>query len=278
MLTLAGAKQQPDGPAESARAAQQAPVAQADQSEASSLARIAGALEKFPARGPTAEEKNDAKEDLKAQKDMAFWALVVALASMASVGVGIFGIHLLGETLRETRKAVKEAKKATKAAQSAASATWIIGKAQAEAILSVTGGWVQLDPGGGKFGITLENVGQTPAYDLRVRAVIFFEARGRYIYGSKREPLFAQGVLRKNAPVSKNIPVDCPAILAVLPSDYDGKNVIFAVVSARYKTEFGDRIRASFRLRGDGITSDGIEPLTFATYGVEKTRRVSRKT
>jgi hypothetical protein len=75
-----------------------------------------GAVDEMPAR------------DLKAQEDMARWAFAMLLVTLASTGVGAFGLYFVWDSLRLNRKAVQAAEAAVHIAEeshAAQSRAWV---------------------------------------------------------------------------------------------------------------------------------------------------------
>lgn len=79
------------------------------------------------------QEQNRAEHDLKAQQEMARWALLMLFVTTV-------GVIYIAQTLGATQLTLKEARAATKAAQDAVAATTETGRAQVRAYLSVRGG------------------------------------------------------------------------------------------------------------------------------------------
>ena len=113
-------------------------------------------------RAYDSEQKADA--DLRAQQDMALWAFWVVLMSGGTMLVTAVGIFYVRETLEATRLAVKSADEAV-------AETRRIGEAQVRAYLSydidVTS--IRSDEPW-EIVVVLENVGQSPARNVRVGA------------------------------------------------------------------------------------------------------------
>ena len=116
-------------------------------------------------------------QDLKAQQHMALWALLMVLVSAATVGVTVWALTYIKQTLDETRKMArdtsrmaKEAKRATKAAVAATEITHEanriardMGQAQVRAYLSVVDCTAQYKGDRWVVGCNVKNTGQSPA-------------------------------------------------------------------------------------------------------------------
>lgn len=112
---LGGSAQQPQGPTERGRSSQQqAGGGEGGTDYAGGLADIAGAIERAASAPETPEREKRAKDDVKAQRDMAFWALVVAIGTMAQVCVGVVGTIFLIHTLDLTRAGLRQTREANR--------------------------------------------------------------------------------------------------------------------------------------------------------------------
>lgn len=131
------------------------------------LSRVAHCLEKEI--NSYIEEKNTS-QDLKAQKDMAYWAQVMAWVTVAGFFVSVSGLFLmLFVSLRQTRTAIKDTRE--------------LGEAQARAYLS-------LDISGNDFPIVgfkeenpnvetkVTNFGSSPSMRSRLASTLLYRNRG----------------------------------------------------------------------------------------------------
>ena len=112
----------------------------------------------------TNQETKRAEYDLKAQQDMALFAL--AMAVFTFLGLIVLVLTLI------------EAFQAAKAAQSAADITREIGEAQARAYLTITGGDFTIDnavPSNVNFNIVIHNSGNSPAENAELHLIAIFE-------------------------------------------------------------------------------------------------------
>ena len=108
--------------------------------------------------------------DLHAQQDMAEWALLMFLATLA-------GVVYIALTLGATRDAVAEARNATWAAEKSVKETRRIGEAQTRAYLLVERAWItQSDENDIRIRAKIKNFGQTPAIDARSWISIWVES------------------------------------------------------------------------------------------------------
>lgn len=148
------------------------------------LESITRALETLKAE-PDADEKRRAEGDLKAQEDMAFWAMLMTIATALSVAVSTLGVGLLLVTLRQNRGAIRIALAGLKRTNQsvriaerqliADSRPWI----KVDALIPASPLRFVKDGNGHIQGtldvtLTLSNIGKTPA--LRVLAYTKFNA------------------------------------------------------------------------------------------------------
>ena len=126
-------------------------------------------------RDPNAErEQQRGDKDLRAQKDMAFYAMLMFFAVLAQTAITAFGVWLVRSTLIEARKATLAAVAATEAAESAVEVTSDTAQRQLRAYVFVvealrtrrgdTDPWV--------IQVRIKNFRQTPAYRAQVRVKV----------------------------------------------------------------------------------------------------------
>lgn len=129
-------------------------------------------------------ERQRAQNDLKAQKDMAFWAMLMFFATVASVIVTSVGLGLIWQTLIYTRDTLGEAKKTTKAAEDAVTeareatkaardtitVTRVLGEAQVRAYIFCEGAGFQVEKSGVYVRPRIRNYGQSPARNVTIKA------------------------------------------------------------------------------------------------------------
>jgi hypothetical protein len=123
----------------------------------------------------TADDRQNANDDLKAQQEMAFWALWMVVISGGQLGLTLIGIMLVWKTLQATKDAVREAEAATKAAQAAVEVTKSSAESQLRAYVFPKCATV-IESGIYQnivVHVTIKNYGQTPARCGRIRAAIF---------------------------------------------------------------------------------------------------------
>lgn len=109
-------------------------------------------------------ETERADADLKAQKEMARWALGMFIASAFSVVIGAVGVGLIYTTFQQTHRAATSAEEIVTVTRESAGHQLraYVGPVTAQYALSVL-------PTGGKVDVLIElqNFGQTPAYQYR---------------------------------------------------------------------------------------------------------------
>jgi hypothetical protein len=136
---------------------------------ADSLQRIAAAQDAQAKGGDSAEEKQDKKADLQAQKDMAFWAKLMFFASLGSLVFAIAATVLLAYTFNQTRRATYAARRSAVSARQSVRVARQSSEKQLRAYLWRTAIPDSLDDfGNGGFAVSslIRNSGQTPAHDV----------------------------------------------------------------------------------------------------------------
>jgi hypothetical protein len=94
------------------------------------IARIARALEAANAHPNAATEEQQARDNLKAQQDIALWAEIMLFIAGGEILVTLIGVGLVGLTLSATRRAAN-------AAEQSVSETRRIGEAQTRAYVTI---------------------------------------------------------------------------------------------------------------------------------------------
>tara|TARA_R110001606_G_scaffold317924_1_gene464787 strand:+ start:172 stop:1077 length:906 start_codon:yes stop_codon:yes gene_type:complete len=107
-------------------------------------------------QGEAEAAKKRSQYDLKAQQEMAEWALLVVVASVISLFVSIGGLGALVWTFREQRK---------------------LTESQSRAYIEVITGRTSITEFGWTIDVTVMNTGQTPAFEVRMSANARFYAR-----------------------------------------------------------------------------------------------------
>lgn len=107
-------------------------------------------------QGEAEAAKKRSQYDLKAQQEMAEWALLVVVASVISLFVSIGGLGALVWTFREQRK---------------------LTESQSRAYIEVITGRTSITEYGWSIEVTVMNTGQTPAFDVKMSANARFFAR-----------------------------------------------------------------------------------------------------
>lgn len=138
------------------------------------LERIDKSIEALKPSPETADEYRRAEGDLKAQKDMADWARVMAYVTGASVVVSALGVGLIVLTLRQNKRSLRIALAGVRRSSAAIRETKRIGEAQARAYLSVIRADLELDRrprihpqiDAIELYLTFHNSGATPAINV----------------------------------------------------------------------------------------------------------------
>jgi hypothetical protein len=140
-----------------------------------------GGLACAPNATPADDSEYYAAYDLRAQQEMADWALLMALASMFGVGATVIGVAYVALTLHETRKMTGEAAKATAAADRAAKAASDSNVAFAahsqrelRAYVNIARARIRYDGIKNRWEsrIEFQNFGQTPASNVSIIGVL----------------------------------------------------------------------------------------------------------
>jgi hypothetical protein len=154
------------------------------------IKRIASALEAANAKQPSADDKQQAQENLEAQKRMAFWARFMFFVALAETIVTAFGVWLVWHTLKASWAAAIAASEGTKKAGEAIAQSEAHSRRQLRAYVGVVS-ITQECPSENDLGaykpvdttaiapvytdytaITLRNFGQTPASEVCTRGAL----------------------------------------------------------------------------------------------------------
>ncbi len=131
--------------------------------------RIARALESANQKEPSETERRRTEDDLQAQKNMAFWAMLMFWAATFEAGITGYGVFLVARTLKATWATKDEAKRAADAAHSTLEQSERHARQQLRAYLSMApdslGGLYE--GGTANIGFLPTNHGQTPAYSVK---------------------------------------------------------------------------------------------------------------
>lgn len=161
------------------------PVTTKDAAErlSTDVGRIAGAAETMARKVKTPEERAFDAASLKAQRDGASWAFIALFISVAQGLIGIVGLIWIKHTLDATREAVETATAANSIAQDGVVAATKATEAQLRAWLSldVTLEDCSRTAQNAHFavGITVKNIGATPALNIRCKTDVRLETQNR---------------------------------------------------------------------------------------------------
>ena len=115
----------------------------------------------------SAHEQKRAESDLIAQRNMARWALLMLLATIAMTFITAAGAYYVWRTLKATQEIARD--------------TARIGEAQTRAYVHVSGAelsWGGPNAEAPSIALTVENVGQTPAKWFEIRKIAFVQNLG----------------------------------------------------------------------------------------------------
>ena len=97
-------------------------------------------------------------EDLNAQKDMAFWAFWLLLATVLSILISLAGLYLLLDSLRQTRRSISDTRE--------------IGQAQVRAYLTCKDATFEITEMGISVKPKFHNSGTSPSSEISISAYI----------------------------------------------------------------------------------------------------------
>lgn len=127
------------------------------------IRRIAAALEAANAHPNANAEEQRAKDNLKAQQDMAKWARIMLFIAGTEIAITALGVVLVGFTLSAARRSAIAAEKSVKVTRN-------IGRAQSRAYLSAEGADMYTQALSGRITIHIKNTGDTPAQWVEVES------------------------------------------------------------------------------------------------------------
>lgn len=99
-------------------------------------------------------------EDLKAQKDMAFWAGWLLILTVFSILISLAGLYLLLDSLRQTRRSISDTRE--------------IGQAQVRAYITCISSEVEISDGVVSLKPKFQNTGESPTSPLTIDADLIF--------------------------------------------------------------------------------------------------------
>lgn len=149
-------------------------------------------LEATLAKNDDAEKTEREITDLKAQQDMAYWAMLMFWAAFAQAVVGAVGIYFIWHTIKLSQAATAAAIKAAQEAEKSVAIAEDTAKRELRAYVSITEATMGR-PGSLHVSIDFKNAGQTPAYNLRAWYAwetgddVKFDDRSAETAGSSRE-------------------------------------------------------------------------------------------
>jgi len=237
-------------------------------------------------KSPTGEPKstqshtevkdNREQQDLQAQQDMAFWAMLMVFAAVATVIITAIGVWLVRQTLKATLLAVEDTGKATEAMLESNKIARETGRKQVRAYIGIES--ITLDDGEDfnipRFIIEIKNNGVSPANikNLDVK-IIWLGDKATPIYTFDRKIDF-----RCHAASPMNLPIDMES--GIKKCEGVGFFVLSGLIS--YEDIFKDKHVEEFYFRtGGGSTLFNMElpermspfPLKSIIKGVQAKRK-----
>lgn len=110
------------------------------------------------------DARNDANEDLKAQKNMAFWAAFMGISTAFMTALTAIAVFYVFRTAQFTRDTLTQAEKTNEAAWATLEETKRTNEVQNRAWVEVVNCRVKFDNDTLEIEITVENFGKSPAY------------------------------------------------------------------------------------------------------------------
>lgn len=191
------------------------------------------------------------EQDLYAQRRMADAAWYAVFVAFLGVTVTVVGVAYVKWTLDISRLAVSEAAEGTKVAKASMEITRRMAAAQLRAQVQVRVPEIDTPTAGQVVKITTEvtNSGQTPAYELRIFAIIEFrdlDARTKFAEPREVEPGFSSDLLKDGR---------MPVVLRTIDTHTDAfnkriaakKSGIFVTYSIAYQDDFSGPQTRSYR-------------------------------
>ena len=118
-------------------------------------------------------EYQRAEADLQAQQDMAFYALLMFAASLATVLITALGVWFVKRTLDATLQAVKDTGRATLAVEKANELAERNARVQLQAYVSITNPSIEFPCGSSiAFKVEVANSGQSPARSVQLEILV----------------------------------------------------------------------------------------------------------
>ena len=222
------------------------------------FSEIASSLE-----APESQEQAErSRQDLEAQKSMAFYAWMMAVVAGIQAILTFFGILLVWRTLITTKDATSAAAKAAEAADKSVTVTQAIGEKQVRAYLGKKSSTavnilINQKP---QIHIDIMNSGMSPALDVKVRqhaVCCFSDDIPKMSFKASREKSVA--VVPPNIPISaiNNLDVSLDSNLMEMLSKGDVCIIVAGYVS--YTDVFKRRHRTIYKMRMDrGVTDKGM--------------------
>lgn len=232
-----------------------------------------------------AEEKRSRdKDDLEAQQDMAYWAMLMFIAAAASVVLTFIGLALIGRTLLYTKqaaihagRAVDEAKEATTAARETVRVTEDSSKRQLRAYVSVAPDGINpLRTRDRIIGhVRINNVGHAIAKDVRIAVrIVHSEDRHFDAFDISPDALTPTGAIAPGAEIGKGSYEVLASELLRTATKTDKPTYLFVYGIVRYRDGFDVERFTRFCHRYNGqsaefINTGGNLPVRLGYYLVE---------
>ncbi|MEO1921609.1 MAG: hypothetical protein ABGW84_06960 [Sphingomonadaceae bacterium] len=220
---------------------------QADTGEDEAISQLSpvGPLIPEGTKAETQIAEQRAEADLEAQQEMAFWAMLMFFATLATVAITAFGVFLVKRTLDETIKAVKETSEATEAMRETNTIAKLSNERQLRAYVNIEEAVLQSHPAVGeslRIWVKIRNFGSTPAYDFSILSASGWRERPNQQPKDMMDqphPL-SKGIIGPGAPITQAVDLP-PFDNATLENLMAGRIILFITGSINYRDAFGKK-------------------------------------
>lgn len=244
-----------------------------------SLQRIAAAQETQAKGGDSADEKQDKKADLQAQKDMAFWAKLMFFASVGSLVFTIAATGLLVFTFKQTRRATYAARQSAVSARQAVRDSRKSAEKQLRAyvdVFHVSATWLaepdDVTMKKVRVQAQFKNTGQTPAHEVIAWMRVENLPPDSPVFDLDAPELVATGVQGPGAINHLEELKQFDSGTGIVAGWKDGRRSLFVYGTIKYTDAFDEPRESHFRffMPSEGVDSDEIKGHDGIKYRVGK--------
>lgn len=244
-----------------------------------SLKRIAAAQETQAKGGDSADEKQDKKADLQAQKDMALWAMLMFFANIGSLIFTIAATSLLVFTYKQTRRATYAARQSAVSARQAVRVARKSAEKQLRAyvdVFHVSAHWLA-EPDDVTMKIVrvqaqFKNTGQTPAHGVIAWMRVENMPRDSPVFDLETPDLSATGVHGPGAINHLEERKQFDSTTGIVVGWKDGTRSLFVYGTIKYTDAFDEPRESHFRffMPSEGVDIDEVKGQDGAKFRVGK--------